>query len=472
MPVRLLVRTRQLSLIFFLLVLQFLGWEAHFSVSLAQESILDQGPPPDSVKRLSSPLDIPFIPLAPVPLLFTTFRDGVRDTLRPQLEPLPSFFRDTRLTFKPRMYYFGRDNNLPDASDDHDESWTVGGSLDYQSGWWRDLVSIGAEVFTSQKLYGPLDRDGALLLRKRQNEYTVVGRAYADLKYDNYAATLFRQYLDTPYMNKQENRMTPITFEAYKLVGRYRWIQFALAYVDKIKRRNSSTFISLAEAAGAPEGRDRGAITAGARLTPSDDISVGAINYTIPDVFNIAYAEANYTWPVTDQLGLKLQTQFTDQRDVGGDKLIGAFDTQVVSSQAALSYKNIIFRSAFSTVSSEDAIRTPFGTYPGYLSLMDKDFNRAGETAWLLGFSYDFKRFITGLRMDFNYAHGFSARDPATGEALPDESEVDVTIDYRIQSGWLRGFWIRLRNGYVDFDRKGGSINDTRLIINYELPIL
>jgi len=74
--------------------------------------------------------------------------------------------------------------------------------------------------------------------------------------------------------------------------------------------------------------------------------------------------------------------------------------------------------------------------------------------------------------MDFNYAHGFSARDPATGKTLSDESEVDVTVDYRIQSGWLRGFWIRLRNGYVDFDRKGGSINDTRLIINYELPIL
>src|SRR4029453_728099 len=126
MPVRLLVRTRQLSLIFFLLVLQFLGWEAHFSRSLAQESILDQGPPPDSVKRLNSPLDIPFIPLAPVPWLFTTFRDAVRDALRPQLEPLPSFFRDTRLTFKPRMYYFNRDNNLPDASDNHDEAWTVG----------------------------------------------------------------------------------------------------------------------------------------------------------------------------------------------------------------------------------------------------------------------------------------------------------------------------------------------------------
>jgi hypothetical protein len=104
MPVRLLVRTRQLSLISFLLVLQFFGWEAHFSMSLAQESILDQGPPPDSVKGLSSPLDIPFIPLAPAPWLFTRFRDGVRDTLRPQLEPLPSFFRDTRLTFKPRMY--------------------------------------------------------------------------------------------------------------------------------------------------------------------------------------------------------------------------------------------------------------------------------------------------------------------------------------------------------------------------------
>ena len=74
--------------------------------------------------------------------------------------------------------------------------------------------------------------------------------------------------------------------------------------------------------------------------------------------------------------------------------------------------------------------------------------------------------------MDLNYAHGFSARNPTTDQALPDQSEFDLTVDYRIQTGWLRGFWIRVRNGYVNFDHNGGSTNNVRVIINHELPIL
>lgn len=55
---------------------------------------------------------------------------------------------------------------------------------------------------------------------------------------------------------------------------------------------------------------------------------------------------------------------------------------------------------------------------------------------------------------------------------LPDEKEFDITVDYRVQQGPLRGVWFRVRNGYVDFDRKGGSSNNVRIIVNYELPVL
>jgi hypothetical protein len=41
------------------------------------------------------------------------------------------------------------------------------------------------------------------------------------------------------------------------------------------------------------------------------------------------YTEGNYTWPLTDKLGLKLKGQFTEQGSVGGDNLIGSFHTRV-----------------------------------------------------------------------------------------------------------------------------------------------
>jgi outer membrane OprD family porin len=201
---------------------------------------------------------------------------------------------------------------------------------------------------------------------------------------------------------------------------------------------------------------------------PSDNALTGVINYIVPDVLNILYAETNYTWIVDQNLQLKLSAQFTDQRSVG-QELIGSFDTRVVGSRAALSYRNAIVTTAFSTTATGSAISSPFGTYPGYLSLMEKDFDHAGESAWLVGLAYDLKDLgFPGLSFAMNYAHGYGARNTTA----PEEAEFDLTVDYRIQQGPLSGLWFRVRNGYVDFNHQGGSSNNVRLIVNYELPVL
>jgi hypothetical protein len=131
-----------------------------------------------------------------------------------------------------------------------------------------------------------------------------------------------------------------------------------------------------------------------------------------------------------------------------------------------------VLRAAFSITAKSRNINSPYGTYPGYLSEIEKDFDRAGEKAWLLGFSYDLKDYVRGLSVTFNFARGTDAVDPATNSGLPDENEYDITVDYRIEKGPLRGMWVRLRNGYVDFSNGGGSSNNFRLIINYPLSLL
>jgi hypothetical protein len=452
-----------LALFYLFGVGQYLSW--------GQESVLDRGPSPDSARELNSPMDIPFLPLAPLPWAFTRVRDRLHESVKPQLETLPPFFRDTQLGLNLRMYYFDRENEVEPPKSDN-EAFTIGGSLAYQSGWLADLFRIGLEGFGSQKLYGPEDRDGTLLLRPGQESYAVLGRAYGEFQYANYTAALYRQYIDTPYVNQQDNRMTPNTFEAYRIIGKYDWAQFTAGYIDAIKPRNANTFTSMSEQAGAPRDRERGMIMAGIRFTPTKELSFGAINYYVPSTWNIFYTEANYTWPLTEKLALKLQAQFTEQGSVGGDYLIGKFDTRVGGAQASLSYDKIIFRTAFSITADSQNIRSPYGSYPGYLSLIEQDFDRASEKAWLLGFSYDFKDFVKGLSTTVNFARGVDAVDPATTRELPDENEWDMTLDYRIQAGPLRGIWVRLRNAYVDFNNGGGHSNNVRVIINYPLSLL
>ena len=155
-----------------LVLLYLFGIREH--LSWGQESVLDRGPAPESVRELNSPLDIPFLPLAPFPWAFTTLRDSIRESLKPQMETLPPFFRDTQVGLNLRMYYFDRDNHVTPPKSDN-EALTIGASLAYQSGWLAHIFRLGVEGFGSQKLYGPESRDGTLLLLPEQESYAALG---------------------------------------------------------------------------------------------------------------------------------------------------------------------------------------------------------------------------------------------------------------------------------------------------------
>jgi hypothetical protein len=145
----------------------------------------------------------------------------------------------------------------------------------------------------------------------------------------------------------------------------------------------------------------------------------------------------------------------------------------VGGAKAALRYAGAALILAVSTTSTGADIRSPFGTYPGYVSLIDRNFNRAGEDAWLIGLTYDFGRVgAPGLSAFFNVAQGTGARDPATGEPRSNEREFDLTVDYRVtKKGWVEGLWLRLRGALVQ-DGGRTTEKEIRLILNYEFPLL
>ena len=202
------------------------------------------------------------------------------------------------------------------------EAWALGGALSYQSGYFLDHFSAGAVLYTSQPLYAPDDRDGTLLLAPGQEGYTVLGQAYGRVKVveDNFI-NLYRYEYNTPFINKNDFRMTPNTFEGYTFTGAVgdkdggSRANYGFGYIDKIKTRNDSTFQSMSRAAGAQV--DRGVFPVGLNYSYRG-FQVGAINYYSQDIINIAYGETKYTWKVTDLLGLLFAGQFADQRSVGG----------------------------------------------------------------------------------------------------------------------------------------------------------
>ena len=75
-------------------------------------------------------------------------------SLKPQLEPLPPFFRDTQVGLNLRMYYFNRDNHVAPPKSDN-EAWTLGGSLAYQSGWLAHIFRLGVEGLVHKNSMAP-----------------------------------------------------------------------------------------------------------------------------------------------------------------------------------------------------------------------------------------------------------------------------------------------------------------------------
>src|SRR5262245_48370854 len=204
------------------------------SATRAGQEDLNEEPPPANPQDVTTPLEDTFIPEPVAP------PNAVSEDLSKKLEPLAPFIRDTELILKLRTYYF--DSDQPGGKES--EAWAGGGSIWYRSGWAADHFRIGAELFTSQPIYAPADKDGTSLLAPGQEGYTVLGQAYAQLRIigDN-TLTVGRSEYNMPYVNRQFNRMTPNTFQGGSLTGSLGLpeeskVKYLVGYLSDIKPRN------------------------------------------------------------------------------------------------------------------------------------------------------------------------------------------------------------------------------------------
>jgi len=406
---------------------------------------------PSSTETGHSPLDESFGP--------RTHADWVRDTRR-------QAWQDTKWNAQLRSYYLDRDK----FDDSQSEAWSVGGSAGFETGYFRERFAFGATGYTSQKLYGPEDKDGTALLKPGQRSYTVLGELYGQFLLDPATrVTIGRRGFDTPYLNRNDSRMTPNTFQAATLQGLYggegsaEW-RVGGGYFDRIKERNADGFVSMASAAGAPDGIERGVYAGGANFK-TGDFSIGAIDYYSADLINIFYAETKYAVPVGAERRLQFALQYSDQRSTGDDLLRGtAFSSRQWGGKAELGLGSALFTAAYSSVAGDIAMQAPWGGYPGFTGVQMEDFNRAGEEAWMLRAAYDFQS-AKGLSVYGLWVNGSDPRDP--GQYAKDE--YDVNLQWTPASGTLKGLSLRLRYAYVSqHDPAKSSLDDLRVMVYYD----
>ena len=414
--------------------------------------------------------DAPPPPPQPTPL------EALFLPLKERMATLPPFLGNTDVKLHLRSYSFNRVR--PD--DTQNEAWAFGGWITYQSGWLLDTFSMGATMYGSAPLYAPEDKDGTLLLKPGQEGYYVPGQAWGALRYQDYALLKgYRQLVDQTYINPQDNRMTPNTFQGVTLGGQVAWVQYLSGFLWQIKPRNSDEFISMSRQAGAPAESDDGVGLFGVRLTPLEGLRIDLSNQYGVNTFNTIYAEADYLHPLNEDWKLRLGAQFTDQRAVGEVLLPAANGTSHWATQAGGAriqaiYRDLVLIGAFSITGAGNNIQTPWGTFPGYLSSIELDFNRAREKAFLVGAAYDFKALVAGLYGHLHLVWGWDAITPSTGRNAPNQAEYDLTVDYRppLQVPIIQGVWLRVRAAIVDQQDAKRLGYQFRIILNWDRDLI
>jgi hypothetical protein len=382
-------------------------------------------------------------------------------------EPV-KFLAGTQFIIRPRAYYMDRDR---DENQDN-VGFALGGAVQYMSGWAFDRLQLRATGYTSQDIYGPSDKDGTQLFLPGPEGFSVLGEANAVFRFtETDVLRAGRQLFELPYLNSSDSRMVPNTFEAI-VIGNASstGLAYIVGYVDKVKKKNSDEFIPMSEAAGVTDG-DAGVMMAGARYVFDGGTEIVAIDQQTTDVFNTVFAKVEHTWAIADERSLEGFLQYTDQRSVGAD-LIGEFETALLSAKVEYTAGNATLRLGASTTGSEKGMQKPYGSSANYLSIMAEDFDRAGEDAWMIGGNYNFQRVGPG---DLSlFANIVTGNTPDTGpNASPDESEYDLTVDYRVKEGPAKNLWIRLRAGFIDQDEAvgGDDFLDLRLIVNWDFSV-
>jgi hypothetical protein len=401
----------------------------------------------------------------------------------PPPEPVSEFqralFDDATFTLHLRSYLLDRYDDPDPSSNPDPAAMALGGWLGYETAWIGDFLKLGVVGYTSQPLWAPEDRDGSLLLLPDQEGYSVLGQAYAALKFEEQVLTFYRQLVNQPEVNLQDNRMTPNTFEGGSLKGDLGPVSYYAGMLTAMKKRNSDEFINIANAANSAINDNSYMYLGGLEFSPIDDLKARTSLYVVPELLASSYSDAVWTFGLMDDTKLRLSSQFMVQSGIGDQRLEEALGSEVDAWVAGFKgdfiYRGLTFTAGYTVNGEENGWQAPYGSWPGYTSMIVEDFNRAEEQAFLVGLSFDFAE-VGAEGLVFT---ALAAFDLHVADDLQEQNEYDFTADYRFTSlgenpdwSWLSPLWLRARYALVEkdeLDEKTDQRDDFRIILNYEL---
>ncbi len=372
------------------------------------------------------------------------------------------FIRSGEVTGEIRSYFMNRTFRGTDIQ----QANALGGNFNYRTRSWHGL-ELGLALYTTQRMpFTPDNTPGTGLLAPGQESFSVLGQSYIKYTLGATAFTLFRQELNTPFMNRYDAKMVPVLYEAYTVENNsVSGLALTGACITGIKTWTSDKFVSLPEAAGL-SGINRPAVMLGAVYRPAGEFSVQLWNYQVFDFLNTSYFQTDYTFAQNGNWKFSLSAQAMAQTDTG-DALGGRVKSAMFGALGGAQRGGLAIKAGYTQAAIGTDMVNPYASFPGYSSIMEEDCDLSGERAWVTMLDYDFPPTVAdGLRISYYHTQAFVRG----GDFMsPHQFENNLITRYAF-GGELRGLSVTGKAAYVTHSQSTGGANytDLRLITAYK----
>lgn len=392
-------------------------------------------------------------------LLIFTPLCAEEDSLEVPANP-KNFRKKGRISGRVRSYYMNRTY----VAQNPQQSTALGMWLNYRSPAWNKTCFVvtgytSQPVLTNNPQYG-----GANLLSSNQQGFSVLGRIFLDVSLGKNNMRLYRQTIETPFINTDDFRMVPYTVEAYTIDGTpSQRLYYMLSQVNKIKGWNNTAFQWMSDFAGFL-GTNKTVTLGGIKYNPSDTWKLQLWHYLSYDFMSSTFFQSDADWYASRDVQLAFSTQAVNQQSIG-NSISGNFHTGMLGLRGGITWKGISGTLAYNSTSLGHDIVNPWGSYQGFSSLIEEDCDLAGERAWTTGLAYNFEKMgIRGLSAFYNHSHSYLFNSGNADQPLQDE--YDITVDYAMnESAKIRFRLARVLRG---FDMGNTNFSDCRLMFNYD----
>jgi len=411
------------------------------------------------------------------------------------------FISDSKANLSMRNFYFNNDNRDGPATPSKTEEWAQGFMLDYKSGYTDGVVGVGVDALglvgiTLDSGKGrhaggsmiPSDSDDSAV--DQWSRLGLTGKlkvSKTELRYGTLIPKL-------PILVSNDGRLLPQTFEGGQITSsELKDLTLTGGRIEHATGRGSGDQTGLAAAGGTRESNHFD--FAGGDWKVTKDLTAQYYYANLDDYYTQQFLGLMHTLALSDNQSLKTDLRYfkTDSSGANGSGTAGyktsgytkgndgeidnrtwsaAFIYSVGAHAITAGYQSVSDGSNFTQLNQGGLADKGAGGVSLYLytDRLIQTFVRAGEQTTFGQYAYDFAAMgIPGLKASVIYLSGDNIKTMSGSDQK--EWERDISLDYVLQSGSLKGLGFGWRNGKSNSDASRNQ-DQNRLIVSYSIPLL